>query len=148
MSRNHTPPRVQHMLPPALLADYLSPSYAKVNNRIPDEVWDEVKKGLASELLHAALCTAIWKALCKEHPGRDEATLLDHLASALARKTGARTPAATKGQLERMTAFFAAIDLSVGRAGDAARRAFETEPGQRMLQKSIETAAEFLVSRW
>lgn len=148
MSRNPIPPRVQHILSPALLADYLSPTYAKANDRETPDVYDEVKKGIASERVHSALCSAVWKALHKQHPGQDDASLLDHLASALAGKSGARTPSATKGAIERMTALFAAIDLSVGRAGDAARAALESEQGARMLQKATEAAAEFLVSRW
>lgn len=148
MSRNPIPPRVQHILSPALLAEYLSATYAKANDRESADVYDEVKEGIASERVHVPLCGAVWKALHKAHPGTDDASLLDHLAGALAGKSGARTPSATKGAIERMTALFAAIDLAVGRAGDAARQALASEQGARMLHKSIEAAAEFLVSRW
>ena len=148
MSRNPIPPRVQHILSPALLADYLSPSYAKANDRTAEDVYDEVKKGLGTERVHALFCAAIWKALHKARPGMDDASVLDSLAGSLAGKSGARTPAATKGAIEKMTALFAAIDLQVGRAGPAARQALESDQGQRMLQKAIEAAADFLISRW
>jgi hypothetical protein len=147
MSRRPTPARVNHMLSTTLLAELLAPSYAKANDRTADDVYDEVKAGIAARL-HGPLCDAIWKALQKTQPGRDDATLLDHLAGALASKIGARIPSATKSTLEKMNAVFACIDLEVGRASDATRSALSTPQGERMLHKAIDVAADFIVSRW
>ena len=70
--------------------------------------------------------------------------LVEKLAKALARKGGPRAKGATKAREEGMTALFAAIDIHIGRAGDAARMALETPAGRKALQGALKKAAEHL----
>lgn len=143
-----TPQRVAHLLPPSLLADLLAPSYATAHNREAGEVYDEVKKGLEGSNVCPGLCDAIWKAMQANHPEKDEAALLDHLAAALAKKSGTRPGSANQTALESMTALLAAIDLPIGRASDATRQALESPNGKKMLAQAFGVAAQFLAKRW
>jgi hypothetical protein len=148
MSRHPTPDRLRHMLGITYLAELLSPTYAAVNHREAGDVFVEVKHGLELSGLHGPLCDAIWRALQHKQPGRDDATLLDGLAAALAGKIGLRRPAAKGAAAGRMGAMFVAFDVHVGRAGDTAQQALAGPKGQVMLKKAMAAAAEFLATHW
>jgi len=141
-----THPRVVHLLTVPFIAELLAPSYASANSRLPEECFDEVKDGLAAARLHGPLCDAAWAALQQAHPELDDATLIERLAKALARKGGVRAKAAPKALEERMNALFANIDIHVGRASDNVRDALETPAGRTAREKAVAAAAAHLVT--
>ena len=148
MTQKPTPPRVSHLMPLPVIADLLSPTYAKAHNRMPEEVYDEVKSGIAGAQLHQPILDAVWEAMKKRKPRLDEAVLLERLAKAMAKGgTGPRWAAASDMVAEKMTALFAFVDVNVGRASETARAALETERGRAMLQKSVDTAGDWLAMR-
>ncbi len=141
-----THPRVAHLLPLPFLAELIAPSYANANRRTADEVYDEVKAGLAAAGLHGQLCDSLWTALKKANPGVEEAMLIERLAKALARKGGPRMKAAPLATEERMSALFATIDVHVDRGSDAVRAALETPAGRAARSEALAAAASHLVS--
>ncbi|MEK7703548.1 MAG: hypothetical protein AAB426_01205 [Myxococcota bacterium] len=141
-----THPRVVHLLTVSFIAELLAPSYASANSRLPEECFDEIREGLAAARLHGPLCDAVWAALKQAHPELDDATLIERLAKALARKGGVRTKAAPQALEERMNALFVNIDLHIGRASDNARGMLESSAGRAAREKALAAAAAHLVT--
>ncbi|MEW5849485.1 MAG: hypothetical protein AB2A00_11760 [Myxococcota bacterium] len=146
MSTSPTPPRVSHLLTVNVLCEQLAPSYAKAQNNLPEDVYDDVKSALTEGRLQQPLCDAVWRALRKARPSLDENTLLEKLFKALT-KGGPRPMAATGSAQEKMSPLFAFMDANVGRVSDAARQALESEAGRAMVQKGLDAAGEFLAGR-
>jgi hypothetical protein len=142
-----TPPRVSHLLPLHELAEQLAPSNAQAVNRLPDEVLEEVKSGLAQARLQQPICDSVWRHLVAARPRITGPDLLEKMAKAMSNKGGPRPRAATGLEIEKMNTLFAFIDVNVGRASETARAALESEAGRAMLQKSIDVAARYLANR-
>src|SRR5687767_5777097 len=102
MPPSPTPPRVSHLMPLPVLAEQLSPSYAKAHNRLPDEVYDEVKSGMLEGRLQQPLLDAIWSSMKRLRPRLDDAAMLERLAKAMSKgASGPRPMPASEGQIEK-----------------------------------------------
>lgn len=143
-----TPPRLGHLLPTIVLAEQLSPSYAKAVNRLPDEVLEEVKSGIKAGRLEPLLIDAVWVALQELRPGLTPEDLMEKTVKAMAKGGGGPRPKpAEERAITAMNTLFAYIDTNVGRASDTARAALETPAGQAMLRKSVSAAGTFMANR-
>lgn len=143
------PPRVAHLVPLNLLAEQLAPSYAEACNRLPEEVYDEVRSGLDEARLKEPLLEALWTELSALRPRLQEPALIEILVKAMAARKGQgpRPASASESVRMAMNPLMAVIDVNVGRASDTARAALESVPGQKMLATSVKAAGAFLAGR-
>lgn len=137
---NH-PPRLAHLLTVPVLVSRLSPTCAAAHG-IEDDYADERVETAMRGPLRTRLLDATWAALraSTSRPGDDE--LVEKVARSMAARPLRRAKAAavTPG----WSAFLLQVDVDAGVAGDAARRALESDAGRRAADEGIAEAGRFL----
>jgi hypothetical protein len=146
MKPEPTPARVSHLLTLSVLSEQIAPTYAVAHNRLPDEVYDEVRTGLSEGRMQGPLCDAVWRAVQKARPRLENGERLEKLAEAM-RSGGPRPAAAPEQTREGMMALLALIDANVGRASPAARTALESPAGQQALDRALLATGDYLAMR-
>lgn len=135
------PPRFAHLASRPIVVSRLVRTYAQAHQIDDEEAQQRLERAL-SGALHEDVLAATWAALVGSTRRLDEAGLLEKVAGALKDRPLRRSkPVATN---PGWSAFLLLLDLEIGTASEAARRALETPDARARLGQGLAEVGGFL----
>jgi hypothetical protein len=137
------PPRLSHLATRAVLVARLRPVFAEAHNLSDEEADQRLAAALSGSLLQEVL-SYTWDELKNMRARLSEAEVLDRVAKSLAPRP--LRPGRKAEVTRSWSAFFVLADIEAGIASEAARRALQSEEGQRMALEGLREAGRYLAA--